>query len=163
MNKKYMTRTEESKDDWETPQEFFNILDKEFSFTLDACASKENTKCKKFYTKEQNGLIQNWKGETVFCNPPYVDIEIWCKKCSIEGNKPNTVVVLLMPVRSDTKYWHNYIMKAEEIRFVKGRIHFLLNGVAQKQTNFPSCVIVFRKTKTDLLRVLAPYARSIFQ
>lgn len=59
------------KDDWGTPQDLFDELNKEFHFTLDPCADDNNHKCDKYYTKEQDGLAQSWAGETVFCNPPY--------------------------------------------------------------------------------------------
>lgn len=69
-------------EEWATPQDFFKKLDDEFHFTLDPCATKENAKCEKYYTKEQDGLNQDWTGETVFCNPPYgKDIWKWCRKC----------------------------------------------------------------------------------
>lgn len=68
--------------EWATPQDFYDRLNDEFHFTLDPCATAQNTKCKKFYTKEQDGLAQDWTGETVFCNPPYgKTIWEWCKKC----------------------------------------------------------------------------------
>ena len=69
--------------EWATPQEFYNELNREFQFTLDPCATKENAKCKKYYTVEQDGLIQNWDNEQVFCNPPYGrEIHKWVKKAS---------------------------------------------------------------------------------
>lgn len=68
--------------EWETPQALFDELDREFRFTLDPCSTDENAKCAKHYTKEQDGLSQDWTGETVFCNPPYgKDIASWCRKC----------------------------------------------------------------------------------
>lgn len=69
-------------DEWETPQYLFDALDKEFHFTLDPCSTDENAKCEKHYTLAENGLAQDWRGETVFCNPPYGrSIEAWCRKC----------------------------------------------------------------------------------
>lgn len=74
-------RTSDS-EEWATPWEVFKPLDDEFHFTLDVCATKENRKCEKFFTKEQDGLKQDWTGETVWCNPPYgKDIWKWCRKC----------------------------------------------------------------------------------
>ena len=113
-----------SKDDkWSTPQDFYDELNAEFHFTLDPCADESNHKCEKYYTEEDNGLIQSWKGEIVFCNPPYGKaIGDWVYKGYIEGQKPNTTVVMLIPARTDTKYFHNYIYHdAKEIRFIKGR------------------------------------------
>lgn len=139
----FNTRTENSKDNWSTPQYFFDLLDKEFRFTLDSCASDFNHKCDKYYTIKEDGLRQNWEGETVFCNPPYINIDKWIKKGYIEGRKVKTTVVMLIPCRSDTQYWHKFIMKAKEIRFVKGRISFELNGLKVGSPNFASVVIVF--------------------
>jgi site-specific DNA-methyltransferase (adenine-specific) len=87
-----------SKDmDWETPQDFFDELDKEFHFTLDPCATKKNAKCKKFFTKKEDGLKQDWSGETVFCNPPYgKEIKHWVRKAAIQSNHLNTLVVMLI-------------------------------------------------------------------
>lgn len=69
-------------DEWETPQDVFDRLNAEFHFTLDPCSTDQNAKCRKHYTKEQDGLKQDWSGETVWCNPPYgKEIGLWCKKC----------------------------------------------------------------------------------
>jgi phage N-6-adenine-methyltransferase len=127
---------------WATPQEFYNELNEEFNFTLDPCATPENAKCDKYFTIKEDGLKQNWGGETVFCNPPYGRvIGNWVKKCYEESQKPSTVVVMLIPARTDTKYFHEYIYhKAKEIRFVKGRLKF---GDAKNSAPFPSMVVVF--------------------
>lgn len=127
---------------WETPQNFFDELDKEFHFTLDPCATPENAKCKKYYTVKEDGLKQDWQGETVFCNPPYGKaIKNWVKKCYEESRKPNTTVVMLIPARTDTTYFHEYIYKkAKEIRFVKGRLKF---GCSKNSAPFPSMVVIF--------------------
>lgn len=83
--------------DWATPQAFFDALDAEFHFTLDPCASAGNAKCGKFYTIADNGLKQDWCGETVFCNPPYGGaIYDWVSKCWRESRKPGTTVVIFM-------------------------------------------------------------------
>ena len=69
-------------DEWETPQDFFDSLNDEFHFTLDPCSTDGNAKCEKHYTKEQDGLLQDWTGETVYCNPPYGrEMPKWIKKC----------------------------------------------------------------------------------
>ena len=94
--------------DWETPKEFFNKLNEEFNFTLDPCCSLETAKCKKFYTIKENGLKQDWEGEVVFVNPPYGrDQKNWIKKGYEESLKPNTIVVFLIPARTDTLAFHN--------------------------------------------------------
>lgn len=127
-------------DEWSTPQWLFDELNAEFHFTLDACATEENHKCDKYYTKKQDGLKQNWGG-VVFCNPPYSKIGKWVEKAYYEGCKDNTVVVLLIPSRTDTKYFHNYILHRSEIRFIKGRITF---GESVNHAPFPSMIVIFR-------------------
>ena len=111
---------------WATPQDFYDKLNSEFHFTLDPCATPHNAKCVKFYTKEQDGLRKDWGGNTVFCNPPYGrDIYAWVRKCFMEAQKINTIVVMLIPARTDTRYFHEFIYhKAREIRFIKGRLKF---------------------------------------
>ena len=140
MNTKVMFSSQT--DLWETPQEFFDKLNAEFGFTLDPCATHENAKCDKYFTIKEDGLKQNWQGETVFCNPPYGRaIKDWVKKCYEESRKENTTVVMLIPARTDTSYFHDYIYnKAKEIRFIRGRLKF---GNAKNSAPFPSMVVVF--------------------
>jgi site-specific DNA-methyltransferase (adenine-specific) len=122
---------------------FFNQLNKEFNFTLDPCANENNHKCNKYYTKEQDGLKQNWEGEIVFCNPPYgKEIKDWVKKSYLESKKQNTTVVLLIPARTDTAYFHDYIYNKAEIRFLKGRLKF---GDSKNSAPFPSMIVVLGK------------------
>jgi len=129
---------------WSTPGTFFERLDREFKFTLDPCASHENTTCNKYYTEEDDGLAQSWSGETVFMNPPYGrDIGMWLRKAHEESKNKNTTVVCLIPARTDTKYWHDYVMKAVEIRLVKGRLKF---GESKNAAPFPSAVVIFHGT-----------------
>ena len=127
---------------WATPQDFYDKLNSEFHFTLDPCATPLNAKCVKFYTKEQDGLRKDWGGNTVFCNPPYGrDIYAWVRKCFMEAQKINTIVVMLIPARTDTRYFHEFIYhKAREIRFIKGRLKF---GDQKNSAPFPSMVVVF--------------------
>jgi site-specific DNA-methyltransferase (adenine-specific) len=127
---------------WATPQDFFDSLNDEFRFTLDPCATPENTKCDKYYSVADDGLKQDWGGQVVFCNPPYGKaIKDWVKKCSEESKKPNTTVVMLIPSRTDTKYFHDYIYhRVKEIKFIKGRLKF---GDATNSAPFPSMVVVF--------------------
>ena len=127
---------------WATPQEFFNKLDWLFGpFDLDPCACEDNAKCSKFFTEADDGLSQSWEGFTSFVNPPYGrGIDKWIKKAYDESRKENTKVVMLIPSRTDTKYWHNYVMKADEVHFVKGRLKF---GDSENSAPFPSAVIVF--------------------
>lgn len=129
-------------DEWETPKEFFDKLNQEFHFTLDVCADEKNHKCEKYFTKAQDGLKQEWGGNIVFCNPPYGrEIGAWVKKCHEEAQKENTVCVMLLPARVDTKWFHEYIYDKTEIRFVKGRLKF---GDGKNNAPFPSMVVIFR-------------------
>ena len=130
-------------DMWETPQDLFDDLDREFHFDLDVCAIPENAKCKKFYTPEQDGLSQPWDG-TCWCNPPYGrEIGKWVRGALFASVSVYTVVMLL-PARTDTKWFHDYIYKRVEIRFVKGRLKF---GNSKNSAPFPSMVVFFRGLK----------------
>ena len=132
-------------DELSTPQELFNRLDAEFHFDLDPCATAENAKCQKYYAAEDDGLKFSWGGYRVFCNPPYSKIQTWVRKCYEESLKPSTTVVLLIPSRTDTRWFHNYIYHRAEIRFIKGRIKF---GNAKYNAPFPSMVVIFRSAGT---------------
>lgn len=128
-------------DEWHTPQDIYNLLDAEFHFTLDPCSTDENCKCEKHYTKADDGLSKNWGGETVFCNPPYSQIAKWVEKCFYEAQTDNTVVVLLIPSRTDTRYFHNFIYHRSEIRFIKGRLRF---SGSKENAPFSSMIVIFR-------------------
>jgi len=145
MNKELMFSSNDNS--WATPQSFFDSLNEEFNFTLDPCATPKTAKCDKFYTKHDDGLSKDWGGETVFCNPPYGrQIGKWVKKCYKEAAKDNTIVVMLIPARTDTRYFHDYIYKNHEIRFVKGRLKFVdSKGNCFSPAPFPSMVVVMRK------------------
>lgn len=127
---------------WATPQDFFDEMDKEFSFTLDVCALPENAKCKLYYTPEVDGLTQPWIGR-VWCNPPYGrEIGKWVRNAYLASTSGSAeVVVMLLPARTDTKWFHEYIYQKAEIRFVKGRLKF---GGCPNSAPFPSMVCVFR-------------------
>jgi len=123
---------------WATPQDFYDSLNKEFNFTLDPCATHDNKKCERYYTSEDDGLSKNWGGETVFCNPPYgKEIGKWVKKCA----ESNTLVVALLPARTDTRWFHDYIYNNAEIRFIKGRLKF---GDSKNSAPFPSMIAIWR-------------------
>lgn len=128
--------------EWGTPQDFFDKLDEEFHFDLDIAASDDNHKCERYYTKETDGLAHKdeWSG-TVWCNPPYGrEIGNWVKACSeYRGGG----CVMLLPARTDTKWFHDYIYTNEraEIRFIKGRLHF---NNSKNSAPFPSMVVIFR-------------------
>lgn len=127
-------------DMWATPQDFFDKLNEEFNFTVDVCAIPENAKCDKFFTPEMNGLKQEWQG-VCWCNPPYGrEIGKWVEKAYIASTFGATVVMLL-PARTDTKWFHEYIYTKAEIRFIKGRLKF---GNSKTAAPFPSMVVIYR-------------------
>ena len=138
MDVHYSSKTNE----WSTPQAFFDELNKEFNFTLDPCATSENAKCNKYFTVEDDGLKQDWSKDTVFMNPPYGrEIKYWVQKAYEESLKGATVVCLI-PSRTDTKYWHDYIFgKADDIRFLRGRLKF---GGSKNPAPFPSAIIIYK-------------------
>ena len=128
-------------DNWATPPELFKDLDNEFKFTLDPCASEENHKCAKYFTKEENGLLQDWGGQRVYCNPPYGrTVGNWVEKAAKESRKENTIVVMLLPARTDTKWFHEYIYGRATIRFIRGRLKF---GWSKNSAPFPSMIVIF--------------------
>ena len=128
-------------DEWATPQFIYDWLNDIHSFTLDPCASDDNHKCDKYFTIETDGLKQSWKDEVVFINPPYSDISKWVEKSFDECVTNNAKCVLLIPSRTDTKYWHRFIMPAaHSICFLQGRLKF---GNSKNSAPFPSCIVYF--------------------
>ena len=136
---------------WETPTDFYNELNSKYNFTLDPCSSETNHKCEKYYTKEDNGLEKSWEGEIVFCNPPYgrYDTGKWVEKCHEESK--HSVIVLLIPARTDTAWFHTHIYGKHEIQFIKGRLKFELNGEPMKDDKgrlqsapFPSMLVIMK-------------------
>ncbi len=125
--------------EWSTPQALYDELDDEFHFTLDPCATDDNAKCNTYFTKEQDGLSQDWTGHTVFMNPPYGrGIFKWIEKAWSEA--VHATVVCLVPARTDTRWWHDFCMRGE-VRFLRGRISFSGEGRAP----FPSAIVIFRQ------------------
>lgn len=130
-------------DEWATPRFLFEALDAEFGFTLDPAATPVNAKCRRFFTRLEDGLAQNWTGHTVFLNPPYGrEIGLWVRKAFLTAAS-GSVVVCLLPARTDTRWWHDYVSRGE-VRFLKGRLQF--EG-GQHCAPFPSAVVVFRPWK----------------
>lgn len=157
MNEKTLSTIFSSETDlWATPQDFYDKLHAEFDFELDPCCNEENHKCWKYYTAEVDGLLHDWAPYRTFMNPPYGRvIGTWLKKAYEESQKGATVVALI-PARTDTKYWHDYVMKAAEIRLVKGRIKF---GDGKNSAPFPSAVVVFRKHDGAVPKISAMEAK----
>lgn len=153
MKQKYWTDTQASseKDDWETPQYLFDELHKKHNFTLDAAATERNTKLPNYYTVEDNALTQKWEGR-VFCNPPYGrEIKHWVKKAYEESLKPhNEKVIMLIPSRTDTSYWHEYVFeKAKDIEFLRGRLKFEVSGKSGQPAPFPSAIITYEMEREE--------------
>ena len=125
--------------DWETPPDLFACLDSEFGFDLDVCASSENSKCSRYLTIEDDALAHQWSG-TCWMNPPFGrDIGRWVRKAYEEAQAGATVVCLL-PCRTCTGWWHDYVMKGE-VRFLRGRLKFV---GAPYNAPFPCAIVVFR-------------------
>jgi hypothetical protein len=113
---------------WPTPAATYDALHAEFDFTLDPCPLGGGI---------ENGLTRSWAGHRVYCNPPYGrGIDKWLAKAT-----EATLAVYLLPARTDTRWWHDFAMKATEIRFLRGRLKF---GNAKQGAPFPSVVLVYR-------------------
>ncbi len=125
------------KSEWGTPQRLFDELDREFHFTRDVCASRENFKVMSYWDIGDDALSQEWQG-ICWMNPPYgQNIGRWLKK----AYESHATVVCLVPSRTDSKWWHQWVMKADEIRFIRGRLRFL---GATDGAKFPSAIVIFR-------------------
>ena len=134
MNVHFSSKT----DQWSTPQDFFDKLNEEFKFNLDVCANTENHKCAMWFSEEEDGLSKDWSNVRVWMNPPYGrEIGKWVKKAS----EAKGVVVCLLPSRTDTRWFHDYIYGKAEIRFLKGRLKF---GGSKNSAPFPSMVVIFK-------------------
>ena len=134
--------------DWETPPEIYDPLDAEFHFTLDVCASPQTAKCDRYFTPDDDGLSRGWSG-VCWMNPPYgSEIRSWVSKAYFYADEGCATVVCLVPARTDTAWWHDYCAKADEIRFLRGRVRFLLDGERLQSAPFPSAVVIFRKHET---------------
>ena len=122
---------------WETPQDLFDKYNAIYHFETDVCALPENAKCKNYFTPEMDGLKQEWTG-VCWCNPPYGrEIGKWVEKAA----KSFATVVMLLPARTDTKWFHDWVLPYGEIEFLKGRLKF---GGAKNSAPFPSMIVVFK-------------------
>ncbi len=132
----------EQKDKWSTPDSLFNCLNDEFNFTLDPCCEVATAKCSSFFTIDDDGLLKDWGGYSVFVNPPYSrgNIDKWVRKCYKESQKPNTQVVALLPVSTSAKWFHEWIIGKGELRFVERRVRFV---GAPFTAPFSSVIVVF--------------------
>lgn len=131
-------------DEWATPQWLFDELKYEFYFTTDVCATDQNSKCTLYFTKEVDGLSQEWLG-TCWMNPPYGrEIGKWVKKAYESSIKNGSTIVCLLPARTDTKWFHDYILDKAEIRFLRGRLKF---NDSKNPAPFPSMVVIYKEVK----------------
>jgi site-specific DNA-methyltransferase (adenine-specific) len=150
-------------DEYGTPEWLFDLLDQEFHFNFDAACNHDNAKCG---VCSGDSLDISWvhgagtmSEGRVWLNPPYSKIAAFMKKAYEESQK-GALVVCLIPVRSDTRYWHDYVMKAQEIRFVKGRLKF---GDSATGAPFPSCVVIFRPPDRIVLQERPVFGKTIEQ
>ena len=128
-------------DEWSTPQDLFDKLNGEFHFDLDVCANESNHKCAMYYDRKQDGLRMPWTGHVVWCNPPYGrEIGKWVEKAYKESLSLDTQIVMLLPARTDTKWFHNYVLGHAEIRFLQGRLKF---GSSKNSAPFPSMLAIY--------------------
>lgn len=133
--------------EWATPQDFFDEINKEFHFTLDVAATHENRKCTKYFNIKDDALTKSWANEIIWCNPPYGrELGKWVLKAHDEAQGFNTTVVMLIPARTDTKYFHEYIYHKAEIRFIKGRLKF---GDSKNSAPFPSMLVIFNHKRNE--------------
>lgn len=132
----------ERRDDWGTPAWLFEALDAELRFTVDACAHALNHKLPRYWDRLDDGLAQDWASERVWCNPPYgAGIGRWIRKAHESGG----LAAVLVPVRSESTWWHRHVLEASELRFIEGRVHFDMPGRTRSESRpvFASAVAIF--------------------
>ena len=128
---------------WATPPELFAKLNAEFRFTLDPCCVPATAKCAKYFTPDDDGLAQDWSRDRVFMNPPYGRaLRDWMQK-AYEESLRGALVVCLVPARTDTAWWHEWVERKAEVRFIRGRVAFLLDGKAGDPA-FASALVIYR-------------------
>lgn len=110
------------RDTWGTPLQIFFTLFRQYHFTVDSCALERNTKLSRFWSPSQNGLIQPWTGERIWCNPPYTEIFVWIERAF--EHQTSALSALLLPVRTDQDWWCRYAVRANEMHWFNGRIEF---------------------------------------
>lgn len=144
---KFDGKFDSAKQEWETPQSLFDEVNREFNFTLDAAADSTNHKCSLYFTKEDDGLVKDWGSNVVWLNPPYGakshKLSDWVKK-SYESSLNGATVVMLIPARTNTEWFHKYCLERGEVRFVRGRPRF---GGATHGLPQPLCFVIFRPNR----------------
>jgi site-specific DNA-methyltransferase (adenine-specific) len=129
------------KHDWATPLDLFDHYNKIYDFSIDVCANESNAKCDRYFSLEEDGLSQSWQHEICWMNPPYGrEISKWVKKAydeSLEGSE----IVALLPARTDTAWFHDYILDIAKVEFLRGRVKFLEDGKPRHPAPFPSMIV----------------------
>ena len=153
MKERLLVHTSSKSDEWETPSWLFEKLDDQFHFSIDVCATNDNAKCAKYFTRQEDGLLQQWAPNICFMNPPYGRaIRKWVKKAFEEAQK-GACVVCLLPSRTDTQWWHEYVVHGD-ITFLKGRLKMINRTLPSYRIDgnfklspapFPSAIVVFPK------------------
>lgn len=142
-----------NKDDWETPQALFDSLNAKYHFAIDLAASKDNAKCDRYFSIDDDSLSKDWSenfGGAMYLNPPYGrNIGKWVNKAYETSLKVTVPIVLLIPSRTDTSYWHDYIFGKANIKFIRGRLKFEHNGVHGSPAPFPSAIIVYNGEEAE--------------
>lgn len=131
---------------WETPQAFFDTLDREFHFTIDVAALPGTAKCARYYTPETDGLKQDWTKEVFWMNPPYgrrQNVYAWVEKAFVSVQNGATGVCLL-PMSGDTRWFHDFCLRSTELRFVRDRLWFSLDGKVCQRSNHANIIVVFK-------------------
>ena len=157
----FSTKFTSTRQDWTTPKSLYNVLDAEFHFEWDLAASDTNHLAPNFFTEEDSALRNTWTG-SCWLNPPYGgsgenSLQRWIRKAYEETRKDGTTVVMLIPARTNTKWFANYCLKAKEIRFIIGRPKF---GGADHGLPQPLVLVVFENTNAPIKTTWLNYADS---
>ena len=140
----FAKKFESARQDWTTPDALFNPINAEFRFTLDAAADAANARAPLFFCAADDGLRQDWGANVVWLNPPYGErtgrLSKWVEKAADAAAKGATVVMLI-PARTNTNWFHDICLKRGEVRFIRGRPKF---GGADHGLPQPLCLVVFR-------------------
>ncbi len=143
-------------DDRATHPELFGQLHRRFTFTVDVAAAPHNTKLPRYFTRDQDGLSQSWAGETVWCNPPYSDIQPWVAKAWTEAPLAGDIVMLVPANRTEQRWWHDLVEPYRDragspltVEFLPGRIRFLKRGQTvigpNERPPFGCCLLIWHR------------------
>lgn len=160
----FSSAKEEGTDDWGTPQEFFDAVNRLLSFDLDVCATPNLAKCKKYFSPEQNGLLQPWAPFRCWMNPPYSENLLWVTYAEREGRR-GALVAGLVPSRTDTEWWHTGAKYARYILLIEGRLTFDTGASEKNPAPFPSALLLWTREELDpeILHALESFGHLIDQ